>query len=81
MMLYVAADNRAKNLYQRSGYQITEHEDGACISYCAVGIRVGHLSSFILYTQYVNIKKLKKIKLKFNNRSNNSINRQILLLN
>lgn len=39
MILYVARENRAKNLYERQGYRVIETEDGCCITYCAVGMR------------------------------------------
>ena len=40
MMLLVAQDNRAVNLYQRQGYTVVENEDGCLYTWCAVGIRV-----------------------------------------
>ena len=40
MTLFVAKENRAKNLYERQGYRVTKEEDGCCIAYCAVGMRV-----------------------------------------
>lgn len=39
MMLYVAKENRAKNLYEREGYEAAELEDGCCLSWCSVGVR------------------------------------------
>ncbi|XP_006811864.1 mycothiol acetyltransferase-like [Saccoglossus kowalevskii] len=39
MTLYVAETNRAKNLYERQGYVVTNNEDGWLFTYCAVGVR------------------------------------------
>ena len=38
MGLYVAADNRAKNLYERQGYEVTA-TNNSCCQYLSVGVK------------------------------------------
>ena len=45
----VATNNRAKHLYERQGYRVTD-TDGGCIGYCATGIWVQ--SSFIFVSAH-----------------------------